>query len=39
MTHRRNFSEFGRGTNEEKNAKIAASILKFVGGDRAQKIP
>ena len=24
MTHQKKFSDFGRGTNEEKNANIAA---------------
>ena len=31
MPHRKKFSEFGRGKNEEKNAKIAVFIFKHCG--------
>ena len=31
MTYRKKFSEFGRGTIEEKNAKIAAFNSEFCG--------
>jgi len=31
MTHRKKISEFGRGTNEENNAKIAAINFEICG--------
>ena len=31
MTHREKFLEFGRGTNEENNAKIAAFNFEICG--------
>ena len=31
MTHRKKFSEFGRGTNVEKNTKIAACSFEICG--------
>ena len=39
MTHQKKFSEFGRGTNEENNAKISAFKFEICGRREGLKIP